>query len=58
MVTKQQAIDRLRNEGYDGEADALDAWRNNRNNNWGWDGWIRGEYPYVIQVIWPGEENH
>ncbi|MEP0426769.1 hypothetical protein [Rhodopirellula bahusiensis] len=55
MVTKEEAIRRLRAAGFDNEANDLEAWRDANGNNWGWDGWIRGEHPHVVATIWPNE---
>jgi hypothetical protein len=53
QVTKDEAIERLRNAGYEQEAAELDQWRDANGNNWGWDGWIRGAHPHVVNTIWP-----
>lgn len=53
MVTKGEAVQRLRDARFDLEANALELWRNIIGTNSGWDGWIRKEYPHVIDVIWP-----
>jgi hypothetical protein len=52
-VTKDEAVQRLRDAGYGDIAFELDNWRDINGKNWGWDGWIRGAYPAVIDVIWP-----
>jgi|GEM_PF-3150393 len=51
-ISKDEAIRRLRNAGYAEIANELEKWRDTNGNNWGWDGWIRGAYPVVIDVIW------
>jgi hypothetical protein len=51
-ITKDEAVRRLRSAGYTSEADELEAWRDMNGNNWGWDGWIRGQYPHVVPAIW------
>jgi len=52
-VTKAEAVRRLRQAGFVEEAVALDQWRDTNGNNWGWDGWVRGAYPDVVDTIWP-----
>lgn len=51
-VPKEEAIRRLRAAGYQDIANELEKWRDTNGDNWGWDGWIRGAYPIVIDVIW------
>ena len=51
-VTKDEAIRRLDAAGHRSEATLLNQWRNNRGNNWGWDGWFRGQYPALIDTVW------
>lgn len=53
VVTKAEAIRRLRAAGFTIEADQLDAYRDKNGNNWGWDGWIRRSQPHVVNTIWP-----
>jgi hypothetical protein len=53
IVTKNEAIRRLRNAGFAQEANELENWRDANGNNWGWDGWIRGTHPHVVRIIWP-----
>lgn len=55
MVTKEDAVQRLIDAGFEQEANELEAWRDSNGNNWGWDGWIRGSHPHVVAVIWPDE---
>lgn len=55
MVTKEEALRRLRDAGFHQEANELEEWRDINGNNWGWDGWIRGTHPQVVAVIWPDE---
>jgi len=55
MVTKDAAIQRLINAGFQQEANELHAWRDMNGNNWGWDGWIRRAHPHVVAAIWPNE---
>jgi hypothetical protein len=52
-VTKEEAIRRLRAARFMQEADQLAAWRDANGNNRGWDGWIRGAHPHVVETIWP-----
>lgn len=52
-VSKDEAVQRLKDAGYEGVANELKNWRDLNGNNLGWDGWIRGAYPVVIDVIWP-----
>lgn len=51
-VPKHEAIRRLRVAGYEDIANELEHWRDHNGNNLGWDGWIRGAYPIVVDVIW------
>ena len=51
-VTKNEAIRRLDAAGHRNVATLLSRWRNNRGNNWGWDGWFRGQYPDLIDTVW------
>lgn len=51
-VSKVEAIQRLRATGHQAIADELEAWRNTIGNSGGWDGWIRGEHPSVVPLIW------
>lgn len=52
-VTKDEAVRRLRAAGFTQEADDLEAWRDSKGNNWGWDGWIRGAHRQAVARIWP-----
>lgn len=52
--SKQQAVSRLNNAGRQLESTRLDAWRNKDNRNLGWDGYVRGQWPELVPVIWPG----
>jgi hypothetical protein len=52
-VEKEMAVRRLRDAGLAHEAEALERWRDANGNNWGWDGWVRGAHPEVVDVIWP-----
>lgn len=52
-VSKDEAVQRLKDAGYEGVANELKNWRDLNGNNLGWDGWIRGAYPVVNDVIWP-----
>jgi hypothetical protein len=51
-VTKNEAIRRLNAAGHRNVATQLSQWRNNLGNNWGWDGWFRGQYPDLIDTVW------
>jgi hypothetical protein len=51
-VTKSQAIGRLAAAGHHDVAALLSTWRNKRGNDWGWDGWFRGQYPDLIDTVW------
>ena len=51
-ISKEEAVRRLRGAGFASEADALDAWRSDPGNNWGWDGWVRKAFPHVVATIW------
>lgn len=51
-ITKAKAVRRLRHAGFVQEAKDLDTWRDVNGNNWGWDGWVRGQFPHVIATIW------
>lgn len=55
MVTKEDAVQRLIDAGFQKEANELGDWRDSNGNNWGWDGWIRGSHPHVVALIWPDE---
>ncbi len=50
MVTKKEAIQRLRDAGFVQQAKELDRWRDKGGKNRGWDGWIRGAYPPLVTV--------
>ena len=52
-VEKDEAVRRLREAAFNHEAEELDQWRNANGNNGGWDGWIRGAHPELVDVIWP-----
>lgn len=52
-VSKAEAIRRLRSAGHSREAEELEAWRDINGNNWGWDGFVRREWPDLVDVIWP-----
>lgn len=52
-VTKEEAVIRLRAAGHARVADELEAWRDIKGNNWGWDGWIRKAHPHAVEIIWP-----
>ena len=51
-ITKDEAVRRLRAAGFIREADELDTWHDKNGNLWGWDGWVRGHYPHLIETIW------
>src|SRR5262249_8914042 len=55
QVTKTIAEQRLDAAGHKNPAEQLRRWRNKRGNNWGWDGWVRGEYPALVSVVWSEE---
>ena len=49
-VTKKEAIGRLDAAGHRRAAAQLSGWRNKLGNDWGWEGWFRGEYPNLIDT--------
>ena len=49
-VTKKEAIGRLDAAGHRRAAAQLSGWRNKLGNDWGWEGWFRGEYPGLIDT--------
>jgi len=51
-ITKDEAGKRLDAIGHRNEAAELKHWRSSRGNNWGWDGWLRGQYPSLIDAVW------
>jgi hypothetical protein len=52
-VEKREAIRRLRLAGREQEAQALEGYSSENDTDMGWDGWIRGAHPDVVDVIWP-----
>ncbi len=58
MATKEDAIQRLIDVGFQQEANELESWRATNGKSWGWDGWIRGAHPHVIATIWPEEQRN
>jgi hypothetical protein len=50
-VTKDEAIRRLDAAGHANAAEQLRQWRNERGNNWGWDGMVRGKFPDLVPTI-------
>ncbi len=55
-TTKPQAIRRLREARAEREARLLEAWRDKDGRNLGWDGWVRGNHPDVVAIIWQDDE--
>jgi hypothetical protein len=51
-IEKTEAIARLRAAGREQVAHELENWRSENATDMGWDGWIRGAHPDVIDVIW------
>lgn len=51
-ITKDEAVRRLHVAGHSAIADELEVWRDANGNNWGWDGWIRGQHPHVVATVW------
>jgi hypothetical protein len=49
--TKKEAIRRLDAAGHRNAA-AQCRWRSKLDNDWGWDGWFRGQYPDLIDTVW------
>ena len=52
VITKPMALHRLVTAGHRNVAEQLNAWRNKYRTNGGWDGWFRGQFPDLIDVVW------
>ena len=50
-VNKALAVQRLTNAGYPNVAETLHNFRNKIGNNWGWDGWFRGQFPQFVHIV-------
>jgi hypothetical protein len=53
VVSKDDAVRRLRDAGHENEANELDSWQNTQGNNQGWDGHMRATWPNLQTVVWP-----
>ena len=51
-VTRDDAIRRLREAGRGQEASELENYEDKNGQGLGWDGWIRGAHPDLVDVIW------
>lgn len=51
-VSKETAIHRLQRAGFAGVAKHLSIFQNKNGNSGGWDGWFRGIYPDLIDIVW------
>jgi hypothetical protein len=55
-VTRELAIERLRQAGAHGPADLLAAWVNRDGTFGGWDGYVRRRFSNrIVAIIWPEE---
>jgi len=55
-VRRNEAIRRLQDLGFPEEAEALRKYRSADNDAKGWDGWIRGNFPELVEAIWGKDE--
>jgi hypothetical protein len=55
-VTKREAIGRLIAAGYHSVAAELKQWRNALGEDGGWDGWFRGKWPELVNIVWRTKE--
>lgn len=51
-VSKEEAVKRLAAAGFGADSERLASWRNKNGNNWGWDGWVRGNLAHHVDRIW------
>lgn len=51
-VEKTEAIARLTAANLGHVARDLENWRSENGTDQGWDGWIKGAHPEVVDVIW------
>jgi lipopolysaccharide biosynthesis regulator YciM len=51
-VEKTEAIARLNAANLGQVAHELANWRSENGTDQGWDGWIKGAHPDVVDVIW------